>query len=183
MAVPGPSALLVALAGSGLPTDEFRFIGFLPAKSGARRRALEQLARETATAVVYESPHRILETLADMAEMFGDRQIALCRELTKVHEEFLRGSAGEIRRELELRASIRGEITLVIGPSTEKPKLEDPAAEVARLELQGLSRMEAVKAVAKQAGLPKREVYRLASRVTPRLGGARDSNRPRTNPG
>ena len=132
--VPGPSAILSALAASGLPTDEFRFIGFVPQKSGARRKAIEQLKRELSTVIAYESPHRILDCLADMAEILGNRRLALARELTKLHEEFLRGTAQSIREELEARPSIKGEITIVIAGSEGAEELADPLAELERLE-------------------------------------------------
>jgi 16S rRNA (cytidine1402-2'-O)-methyltransferase len=117
------------------------------------------------TIVAYESPHRILDTLAEMAEILGDGPVVLAREITKIHEEFLRGSAESIREQVAQRASIKGEITLVIGRSEKTTgPVSDPLAEVLRLEAeQGLDRMEAVKAVAKQLGVPKREVYRLAA--------------------
>jgi 16S rRNA (cytidine1402-2'-O)-methyltransferase len=170
--VPGPSAVLAALAASGLPTDEFRFIGFLPSKAGARRRVLKEMVDELATVVAYESPHRILDTLAEMTELFGSRPVVLAREVTKIHEEFLRGSAAAVREQLEKRASVKGEITLLIGrPEENANPISDPLAEVLRLEAeQGLDRMQAIKAVAKQLGLPKREVYRLAA--------GRDNNPP-----
>ena len=160
--IPGASAALAALAASGLPTDEFRFIGFLPSKSGARRKALEALRNEPATIVAYESPHRILDSLTDMADLFGDRPIVLAREITKIHEEFLRGPAASIRSELAQRPSMKGEITLVIGRSEETGKLDDPLAEIARLQAEeSLDRMDAIKTVAKRMRLPKRELYRL----------------------
>jgi 16S rRNA (cytidine1402-2'-O)-methyltransferase len=161
--VPGPSASLAALAASGLPSDEFRFIGFVPSKPGARRKALAALAGETATVIAYETPHRILETLADMAEILGERRIVLARELTKIHEEFLRGSAQAVREQLEKRAAVKGEMTLVIAGAQSKQSVGDPLAEVRRLEAEGLDRMDAIKTVAKQAGLPKRELYRLVT--------------------
>lgn len=161
--VPGASAVLAALAASGLPTDQFRFVGFIPAKATARRNMFQELASEPVTVVCYESPHRILESLSDMLEILRDRPLVLARELTKIHEEFLRGTAREIRAELERRGSVRGEITLVIGRSTEKPVITDPVAEIARLQEEGLDRMDAIKTVAKRMGLPKREVYRLLS--------------------
>jgi len=163
--VPGPSAILAALIGSGLATDEFRFIGFLPSKTGARRKVLASILNETATVVAYESPHRILETLAEMRELYGERPIVLAREMTKMHEEFLRGSTGEILKQFQSRPSVKGEITLVIGrPEEASAKTNDPATEVLKLQREeGLDRMEAVKAVAKRFGLPKREVYRLAA--------------------
>ncbi len=162
--LPGPSAVLPALAASGLPANEFRFVGFLPAKSGARRKALQALANEAMTVIAYESPHRVLDTLSDLADLLGDRPIVLARELTKLHEEFLRGSAQTISDDLRRRPSVKGEITLVIGGSLEQPaNIEDPGEEIQRLHDAGLDRMEAIKAVAKRMGLPKREVYRLAA--------------------
>jgi 16S rRNA (cytidine1402-2'-O)-methyltransferase len=159
--IPGASAVLSALAGSGLPNDTFRFIGFLPPKSGSRRKALETLKSDQSTTIAYESPHRILESLEDMREILGDRPLVLARELTKIHEEFLRGTADSIRQELETRGTPKGEITLVIGRGDEKTEIADVATEVQRLtdEL-SLDRMEAIKLVAKRLGLPKQEVYR-----------------------
>ena len=162
--LPGASAVLAGLAASGLPTDEFRFVGFLPAKSGARRKALEALSDERATVIAYESPHRLLDTLVDMAEVFGSRRIVVARELTKLHEEFLRGPAGEVQAELVKRPSVKGEITILIGRSEEKAPIGDPLEEIQRLQSEeGLDRMEAIKVVAKRLGLPKREVYRLSA--------------------
>ena len=160
--IPGASAALAALTASGLPTDQFLFAGFLPVKAVARRKKLEEVAQQTSTLVLYESPHRILETLADMAEILGARPVVLGREITKLHEEFLRGTAGEIREQLETRASIKGEITLVVGRGEEQALKGDAAEEVARLESEGVERMTAIKTVARQLGLPKREVYRRA---------------------
>jgi 16S rRNA (cytidine1402-2'-O)-methyltransferase len=159
--LPGASAALTALAASGLPADHFRFVGFLPPKTHARRQVFEGLKAEQATVIAYESPHRILESLSDMADVLGGRKIVLARELTKLHEEFLRGSASEIRAKLAARDSVKGEITLVISRAPEQFFVGDPKEEVARLEQQGISRMDAIKAVAKQMGLPKREVYSL----------------------
>jgi 16S rRNA (cytidine1402-2'-O)-methyltransferase len=159
--IPGPSAALAALAASGLPTDSFRFCGFLPAKSAQRRQALEELRPETCTLIFYEAPHRLLETLADITAVLGDRPVVVARELTKVHEEFLRGSADSIRRELAARPSIKGEITILAGKPHERPA--DPIAaerEVRELERQGVTRRDAVKRVAKARGIPKRELYR-----------------------
>lgn len=161
--IPGPSAAISAVIASGLPPNDFRFIGFLPARSAARQRALEKLSNDPATLVLYESPHRILETLADIGSILGDRPVVLARELTKVHEEFLRGSLSAVREQLVSRNAIKGEITLVIGPAEADVITGDPAAEVARLKAQGVDRMQAIKQVAKQMGLPKREVYRLAT--------------------
>jgi 16S rRNA (cytidine1402-2'-O)-methyltransferase len=162
--IPGASAVLAGLAGSGLPPDEFRFVGFLPAKSGARQRFLESLMDERATVIAYESPHRILETLTDMSRLFGTRRVALARELTKIHEEFLRGTAGEIYQELAKRTAIKGEITLLIARSEKNEPVGDPLEEIDRLQREeGLGRMDAIKVIAKRLGLPKREVYRLSA--------------------
>jgi 16S rRNA (cytidine1402-2'-O)-methyltransferase len=169
--VPGASAALAALAASGLPTDEFRFIGFVPQKAAARRRRFEELAEETGTVIAYESPHRILESLADMAEVLGERRIVLARELTKIHEEFLRGTPATVRAELEQRGAVKGEITLAIARSGKSADIPDPRAEVQRLVNEGRDRMEAIKTVAKQTGLPKRELYRLVTEQGSRSPG------------
>ena len=118
--IPGANAALSALIASGLPTAEFHFIGFLPEKAGARRTRLEDLAAEAATPtprtlIFYEAPHRILETLADLEAVWGPQlRVVVARELTKIHEEFLRGTVAEVRRELAARDRIRGEITLLV---------------------------------------------------------------------
>jgi len=159
--VPGPSALVTALAASGLPTDAFHFAGFLPAKTGQRRKALEALRDEEATLIFYEGPHRVLETLAAVEEVLGERPVVVARELTKIHEEFLRGTAGEIRARLAERPSIKGEITLLVGRAEAPPADDSPIEEaVADCIRQGMSRMDAIKSVARRRGLPKREVYR-----------------------
>ncbi len=159
--VPGPSALLAALAASGLPTDTFYFAGFLPARRAERRRTLEKLAGEPATVVCYETPHRILEALEDIGQVLGARRIALARELTKIHEEFLFGDAPSVRQALASRPAVKGEITLVIGRREAPAEADtgglDEAVEAAMRE--GLSKMEAIKAVARRRGLAKREVY------------------------
>jgi 16S rRNA (cytidine1402-2'-O)-methyltransferase len=146
-----------------LPTNEFRFIGFLPPKQTARRKTLAALTAEKATLILYESPHRILESLQDIETEMGTRPMVLARELTKIHEEFLRGSAVEIHATLSARDSIKGEITLVIGQAVEEASNADPLDEVAQLESQGMTRMDAIKMAAKRLGLPKREVYRRAA--------------------
>lgn len=157
--LPGASAILVALSASGLPVDQFRFIGFLPPRMHARKQLFEGLKAEQATIIAYESPHRILESLIDLAEVLGGRPVVLGRELTKIHEEFLRGTATEIRGLLAARDSIRGEITLLIGRAAQQVFEGNPKDAVASLEQQGVERMEAIKTVAKQLGLPKRAVY------------------------
>lgn len=158
--VPGPSACLAALAASGLPTNEFRFCGFLPPKAGRRQRRLESLRGEEATLIFYEAPHRILDTLADIGQMLPGRPVVAARELTKVHEEFLRGSADEIRAALAARGAVRGEFTLLVGKAEQSAAAETPLAEAVEEQVRaGRSRMEAIKEVARARGLSKRQVY------------------------
>lgn len=159
--IPGASACLAALAASGLPTDEYHFCGFLPRKQGERRRALERAAEETATLVFYEAPHRILESLADIVAVLRDPPVVVARELTKLHEELLRGSASEVLGRLRERESVKGEITLVVGRAAQPAASDTPIPDAVRaLEAQGIGRMDAIKAVARERGLPKRDVYR-----------------------
>ena len=167
--VPGANAALSALVASGLDTETFLFVGFLPSKAGARLTRLEELrarCAEAMTVVVYEAPHRIAETLADVERVWGaECRVVLARELTKVHEEFLRGTAGEVRATLEERGGARGEMVLLIeakpgareAVSAQVP-LRERVAEVARTE--GLSEMDALKRVAKERGVSKSELYR-----------------------
>ena len=159
--IPGPSAVITALAAAGLATDAFYFGGFLPAKSGQRARALESLRDQSATLVFYEAPHRILETLSDVEKILGPRPVVVARELTKLHEEFLRGTPAEIRAALESRPSVKGEITLLIGKAA-APLLETTTIDeaVAAHVHAGMSRMDAIKEVARKRGLSKRDVYR-----------------------
>jgi len=163
-ALPGPSALLAGLVVSGLPTDRFLFVGFFPAKQGQRRHLLESLADEAATLVLYEAPHRIVETLEDIAATLGERQMVVARELTKIHEETLRGTADEIRESLIARDAIRGEFVVMIGKA-DAPQAADVPIEVTIETLigAGIDRMEAIKTVARERGLSKREVYKLIS--------------------
>jgi 16S rRNA (cytidine1402-2'-O)-methyltransferase len=157
--IPGPSAIMAALTASGLPTDAFYFGGFVSQKQGARRKMLESIAHLDCTLVFYEAPHRILETLQDIAEIYGDREIVLTRELTKLHEEFLRGTALALFRNLQDRESVKGEITLIIGKPVAKSD-DRPIREAFDDYLaKGLSRMDAIKAVAKDRGVSKREIY------------------------
>jgi 16S rRNA (cytidine1402-2'-O)-methyltransferase len=158
--IPGPSALLTGLAGAGLPTDAFHFGGFLPPKTGQRIRALEALEHEEATLIFYEAPHRILETLEAVEQVLGPRPVVVARELTKLHEEFLRGTTGEVRAQLAARDSVKGEITLLIGKAAAPPPDDRPLSEaVEELERGGVPRMDAIKQVARRRGLSKREVY------------------------
>ncbi|MFY9852728.1 MAG: 16S rRNA (cytidine(1402)-2'-O)-methyltransferase [Terracidiphilus sp.] len=172
--IPGANAALSALVASGLSTDEFHFIGFLPEKAGARRTRLEALAAEieksetARTLVFYEAPHRILETLADLESVFGaDLRVVVSRELTKIHEEFLRGTVAEARQELAGRDRIRGEITLLVdaqprarGQSASLVN-EKIADRVARHQAEsGVDEKEALKRIARELGQSKSDVYR-----------------------
>ena len=159
--VPGPSAAVAALSVSGLPTDRFLFVGFLPAKSAARRKALEDLAAVRETLVFYESPVRVVAALTDMAEILGDRESFLCREATKLHEEYVRGSLTELREILAARASVKGEVVLVVSGASAFPAVSEPVEVLfARLVSEGRTRREAVKETARLLGLPARDVYR-----------------------
>ena len=159
--VPGPSALLAALSVSGLPTDSFYFGGFLPRKSSARRQVLESASQCGSTLVFYEAPHRILESLEDINAVLGDPEIAVCRELTKLHEETLRGPASKVRAELGSRPQVLGEFTIVIESKARLPPESESIKRVQELEALGLSRMDAIKEVARETGQPKRELYKL----------------------
>jgi 16S rRNA (cytidine1402-2'-O)-methyltransferase len=159
--VPGPSAVLTALAVSGLPVDRFCFEGFLPRKAGERLRRLSALAEEQRTLVFFEAPHRTHATLRSMAEVFGDaRPGAVCRELTKTHEEVRRGTLAELAEWAE--PGVRGEVTLVVSGAPEPEAVTDPAALlelVAELEATGTPRKQAIVDVARRSGVPKRLVY------------------------
>jgi 16S rRNA (cytidine1402-2'-O)-methyltransferase len=161
--IPGASAVVAALAASGLPTDSFQFLGFLPAKSGQRRTLLESLRSATYTTVVYEAPHRIAETIKDIVELLGgDRPVVLARELTKVHEEFIRASAAEILRRVQEHEP-KGEMTVVIGKSeglavATKKDIASRVEEIMRE--QQIDENAALKAVAKEQGISKSEAYR-----------------------
>ena len=159
--VPGPSAAVAALSVSGLPTDRFLFVGFLPAKSAARRKALDDLASVRETLVFYESPVRVVAALTDMAEILGDREAFLCREATKVHEEYKRGTLSQLRETLASRAAVKGEFVIVVSGASDGPRLSEPVEVVfARFVSGGLTRREAVKETARLLGLPARDVYR-----------------------
>jgi len=163
--IPGPSALLAALSASGLPNEEFLFAGFLPARSGERRRALERLRIEDRTIIFYEAPHRIEETLADAHEILGDRPACIAREVTKIHEEFRRGSLSALAAS-QAEKPARGEITLLIGPvppnesSAHRDTSQSLADRVEELIRQAkLDRKEALKLAAKERGITKRAAY------------------------
>jgi 16S rRNA (cytidine1402-2'-O)-methyltransferase len=158
--IPGPSASLTALAASGLPTDSFHFGGFLPPKTGQRVKLLESLAEEHATLIFYEAPHRILESLEAIESALGPRPVVVAREITKIHEEFLRGTAAEIHARLAARDAVKGEITVLIGKALAPPPDDTPIPEaVDALIRGGVPRMDAIKQVARRRGLSKREVY------------------------
>jgi 16S rRNA (cytidine1402-2'-O)-methyltransferase len=164
-ALPGPSAILAALVVSGLPTDQFHSGGFLPPKQGQRLRLLEALADEQATLVFYEAPHRILESLADIASVLRRREIAVARELTKIHEEVLRGTAAEVLAKLGARDSVRGEFVILISKATEPEPDDTPIDDAIKALIgAGIARMDAIKTVARQRGLSKRDVYRRVNR-------------------
>ncbi len=158
--IPGPSAVLAALAASGLPTDAFHFAGFLPAKPARRAKTLETLAHEPATLIFFEAPHRAVEALRAIEEALGPRPVVVARELTKLHEEFLRGTASEVRAQMESREAVKGEITILVGKATGPAPDERPVGRaVEELVHCGLPRMDAIKQVARRRGLSKREVY------------------------
>ena len=172
--VPGANAALSALIASGLPTERFTFHGFLPAKAGQRKTALEELPRDGATHIFYEAPHRIVDTLSDIETVFGAAQpTVIARELTKLHEEFLRGPVGELHTELAARLSIRGEIVLLLvpRPAEKTAALQKTiAAEVATLmQSEGLTEKDALKRVARERGIGKSEAYRELQREQNRL--------------
>jgi len=170
--IPGASAFLAALVASGLPTDSFRFSGFLPAKSGQRRKLLESVRESPRTQVFYEAPHRLLETLADVVEVLGEnRLIVVAREVTKIHEEFLRGRAKEVLDQLKSRGEVKGEITLLIAKQeSSEPRAASCELSVAQRVQQIMSEEKvdeksALKKVAKERGIGKSEAYRELQRT------------------
>ncbi|HJT72300.1 MAG TPA: 16S rRNA (cytidine(1402)-2'-O)-methyltransferase [Terriglobales bacterium] len=163
--IPGPVAFISALVASGLPVEPFSFRGFLPAKSGARRKELESIRDSKETSVFYEAPHRIREALKDIVAVLGTRRrVCVARELTKIHEEFLRGISGELLKAVEDCGELKGEITLLIGPAAEREiqsdsiSIHDRVAEIMREEK--LEEKSALKKVAKERGISKSEAYR-----------------------
>jgi 16S rRNA (cytidine1402-2'-O)-methyltransferase len=168
--IPGASAFLSALVASGLPNDSFRFSGFLPAKRGERRAVLEAIKSSPRTQVFYEAPHRIVKTLEDICEVLGDtRHVVIAREVTKLHEEFLRGRAGEVLENLKAREVVKGEITLLIGKAEEEDA-RGGADALVRLSVkqrveqimveERVDEKAALKKVAKERGVSKSEAYR-----------------------
>jgi len=163
--IPGPSALTSVLSVSGLPTDRFVFEGFLPAKKKERRDRLEALRDEMRTIVCFEAPHRLLESLRDIYDLLGDREVVVAREVSKVYEEFLRGLTGELIDKLAAR-EIRGELTLVIKGSAGQSPVSEALlrAEIRKLKGDGMKVKEIAQVLATKHSLAKREVYRMVLR-------------------
>jgi len=158
--IPGPSVITTALTVSGLPTDKYVYLGFLPRKASGRRRLLESIVNESSTIIVLESPHRLLATLNDMLLTLGDRRIAVNRELTKIHEEVFRG---RISQAIEHFTELKGEFTLVIEGKGKKNKpllTEDIERQLHQMRLSGLTAKEAITRINEQTGLAKKELYR-----------------------
>ena len=170
--IPGPSAVITSLIGSGLPTDQFTFLGFLPRRTQERRATLESVRDEPHTLVLYEAPHRLRACLDDLLAVLGDRNACLARELTKLHEQWLRGTLSTLRAHYDGQDEPRGEYTLVIAGAqdTRQPEAElapEAREEMARKRLrallaEGMSTRDAAAQVARELALPRREVYRLA---------------------
>jgi 16S rRNA (cytidine1402-2'-O)-methyltransferase len=157
--IPGPSAAIAALSVSGLSTEEFTFIGFLPPKAAQRQKRLNELMLEPGTLIFYEAPHRVLDTLSDMEKIFGERKTVLAKEITKMHEEILRGTISEILDMLETR-TIAGEYVIIVeGKSREAVSIEEALEEIKSLMKRGKGRKEAVKIVAEAYDLSKKELY------------------------
>ncbi len=157
--IPGPSVVTTALAISGLATDRFTYLGFLTRRASSRRRFLKTVADEAGTIIILEAPHRLLATLNDLLVILGDRRIAVCRELTKIHEEVFRG---RISQAIEHFTEPRGEFTLVIEGKTEKNKpqlTEDIEKQLHQMRLSGVTAKEAIARLAEETGLSKRELY------------------------
>ena len=168
VAVPGASAVLAALTVSGLPSDRFMFAGFLPAAESARRSQITELAELTATTIWFETPARIARSLTDMADILGPRDAVIARELTKLHEEILRGTLDELAARLASGPALKGEIVLLVaGRSRDDEAMDDAQlAAMLRAELEGQRLRDAVKSVVEMTGLPRNRVYRLALELT-----------------
>jgi 16S rRNA (cytidine1402-2'-O)-methyltransferase len=169
--LPGASALATALSASGLPTDRFLFEGFLPAKKQERKSKLQELRDCTATLVFYEAPHRLNDTLGDMQQIIGERAIVIAREVSKVHEEFLRGTVSEVIHQLTGR-EIKGEITIVVHGSTGEARVteEQLRSDIQRLIGEGVGVKEISELFGERYGLSKREVYRLTLAIKSHKG-------------
>jgi 16S rRNA (cytidine1402-2'-O)-methyltransferase len=165
--VPGPTAAIAALSISGLPTDSFVFEGFLPSKQTARRKRLEELKNEKRTLVFYEAPHRILKTIEDMETVLGERKAVVTRELTKIHEEAVRGNLSEILDHLK-KGSFKGEFTIIVHGAVEEPADQniDTREYLRNLMLhRGMTKKEAIAAAAEELGLPKKDVYKESLKI------------------
>lgn len=168
-ACPGPSAVLTGLALSGLPTDRFLFAGFVPQKQGERKRVFDEFAKLRATLIFFESPHRIIETLRDLENTLPNRTVAVTRELTKLHEEVLRGTATEVAAALEARASVKGEITLLIGPPQDDEAVsEDMLEDAISTALDAMPASKAASEIARRFNLNRSDIYQ---RILARKGG------------
>jgi 16S rRNA (cytidine1402-2'-O)-methyltransferase len=164
--IPGVTAAIAALSISGLPTDRFVFEGFLPSKHTARLKRLEELSKEDRTLIFYEAPHRILQTLDDIHTVLGDRKTVLARELTKVHEQVIRGSLTEVKKQLEA-GSMKGEFTIIVQAAIEEPMGPVDTLEYLRNLMlhRGMSKKEAVAIAAEELGLPKKDVYKESLKI------------------
>jgi 16S rRNA (cytidine1402-2'-O)-methyltransferase len=161
--IPGASAFAAILSASGLPTDRFVFEGFLPGNKGERRTRLLELRQETRTLIFYEAPHRLMDALADMHELFGDRDLVVAREVTKMHEEFCRGRVSELMSQFKTQ-KVRGEITLVVRGLTVQTPVSDTLmieAEILRLRSEGMHVKEIAEVLGEQYGYSKKAIYRL----------------------
>ncbi len=161
--IPGPSAVLAALVGSGLPPDRFLFAGYPPRKTGERRRWLSELLSIPATVIFFESPHRLISTLEILAELDPERPTVVARELTKIHEEFVRGTASQVLGEFQRRGKVLGECVVLFGSANKEIRRDENEifTTYKKLLAQGLASKEALKETARALGLPKREVYKI----------------------
>ena len=164
ISVPGPSASLTALTASGLPTASFFFAGFLPPKQAARRARLAELSQIPGSLVIFEAPHRVAETLADMADVLGERPAAIARELTKLHEDIARGSLRTLA-EATFGETLKGEIVLVVGPGQAEPVSDETISARLAEALEDMSLKDAAKALAEELGVPKARIYGLGIKV------------------
>jgi len=178
LSVPGPSAVLAALAVSGLPTDQFMFAGFLAASASARRTQITELATLRATTVWFETPSRLAQSLAEMAEILGPREAVVARELTKLHEEVIRGRCDELARVIADGTPLKGEIVLLVaGAPRDAGQIDEAMLEaMLRAEMDGQRLRDAVRAVVEATGLPRNRVYRAALKID----GDGGSDGPRT---
>jgi 16S rRNA (cytidine1402-2'-O)-methyltransferase len=165
--IPGATAAIAALSISGLPTDSFVFEGFLPAKHMARLNRLRELVKEERTIILYEAPHKIIRTVEDVLEVFGDRRAVITRELTKIHEEAIRGTLSEILKHLQT-GSIKGEFTIIVHGFTAEPQKQDiDTTEYLRNLIlhRGLSKKEAISVAAEELGMQKKDVYKESLKI------------------